>query len=87
MAGKCKCKKDIEEKLLEQFKKKSPEAVDHGVALQGYALVITDDTLEQKGCMDIKATANFPLKKGGFKLKSISQSMIFTFCPFCGVKY
>lgn len=87
MAETCNCKKDIEAKLLARFKESAPEASDHGLESKGYAFVITDDVFEQKGCMEIKATANYPMKKGGHKLKSISQSMIFTFCPFCGVKY
>jgi hypothetical protein len=87
MAETCNCKKDIEAKLLARFKESTPDASDHGLELKGYALVITDDAVEQKGYMIIKATANYPLKKGGYKLKSAEQSMVFTFCPFCGVKY
>jgi len=83
----CECKKELEAKLLARFKEHSPEATDHGVSLQGYALVIEDDTLRQKGCMTATASAVYPLKKGGTKLKKITQSMLFTFCPFCGVKY
>ncbi|QOY96365.1 hypothetical protein IM543_11395 [Massilia sp. UMI-21] len=82
----CNCKKDIEEKLLNRFKEMSPEATGHQVSLTGYALIL-GDKLEQKGCMTISAEAAFPLKKGGTKAKKQTQNMIFTFCPFCGVKY
>ena len=82
----CTCRKDIEEKLLARFKAQSPEANAHEVDLQGYTLILGDN-LVCKGYMPIKATASFPLKKGGFKEKKIMQNMIFTFCPFCGVKY
>ncbi len=82
----CECKTDIEEKLLSRFKEQSPEATMHEVELQGYTLII-GEKLESKGYMPIKCEANFPLKKGGFKPKAIKQNMIFTFCPFCGVKY
>lgn len=82
----CNCKKEIEEKLLNRFKEMSPEAEKHEVSLTGYALIF-GDKLEQKGCMTIAATADFPLKKGGVKSKKQTQNMVFTFCPFCGVKY
>lgn len=82
----CTCRKDITEKLLDRFKEQSPEARDHEVDLQGYTMII-GDKLVTKGYMPIKAVASFPLKKGGFKEKKQTQNMIFTYCPFCGVKY
>lgn len=82
----CNCKTEIEGTLLTRFREMSPEAQAHAVDLTGYALIL-GDTLEQKGCMKLEATADFPLRKGGFKRKTQLQNMIFTFCPFCGVKY
>lgn len=82
----CNCKNDLEEKLLTRFREMSPEAVGHEVSLTGYTFII-GDKLEYKGCMNIEAAADFPLRKGGFKRKTQSQNMIFTFCPFCGEKY
>jgi hypothetical protein len=82
----CSCKTEIEEKLLERFKEVSPEAQAHEVELTGYAFILGEQ-LEYKGCMKIDAIADFPLRKGGFKRKTQQQNMIFTFCPFCGVKY
>jgi len=84
---KCNCKADLEAKLLERFKEHSPEATEHGVSLQGYTLLIEDNRLRQAGYMTAAASALYPLKKGGTKLKKITQNMIFTFCPFCGEKY
>lgn len=82
----CDCKKDIEQKLLDRFKETNSEASNHSVHLQGYTLVL-GDKLDLKGYMEIAAKARFPLKKGGDKEKTIKQNMVFTFCPFCGVKY
>ena len=82
----CNCKAEIEEKLRIRFKEISPEAENHDVSLTGYALILGDQ-LEQKGCMKAEAKADFPLKKGGMKAKTQVQNMIFTYCPFCAVKY
>lgn len=84
----CTCKTDIEKKLMTRFTQQSPEATKHEVELTGYALILDDEmSMTQKGCMKLEAVADFPLKKGGVKSKTQIQNMIFTFCPFCGVKY
>lgn len=85
----CNCKTEIEAKLLERFKNLSPEAKSHEVELTGYALVIQDNAIVSKGCMDISTKAEFLVKKSGsFKLKKASGgNMVFTFCPFCGKRY
>lgn len=82
----CNCRQEIEKKLLKKFQEESPEAKEHSVELMGYALIF-GDTLKLKGCMPIKQLAQFPLKKGGFKKKEVKLNMMFTYCPFCGVKY
>lgn len=83
----CTCRKDIEEKLLNRFKEQAPEATGHEARLQGYAIIFGDAGVKEKGCMPFKLTATYPLKSGGFKQKKTEQNMIFTCCPFCGVKY
>ena len=81
----CDCKKDIEAKLLERFKLTAADASEHGVELQGYALVIEDSGLSSKPVMPYKMSATYPIKKGGTKLKSVTGNMILNYCPFCGV--
>lgn len=83
----CECKQDIEKRLLERFKGQEPDAKDHGVELSGYTFVIIGNKMESRGYMPIHVTAEHPLKKGGFKYKKQTQNMVFTYCPFCGVKY
>jgi hypothetical protein len=63
-----------------------PGALEHSARLAGYALVITDGGLIQKGCMPIEMTAAHPLKKGGHKARTERSSMFFNYCPFCGEK-
>lgn len=86
MAEKCTCKKDIEGRLLARFKEAAPEASGHSVVLAGYALVLHENSLLQKPYMEIRVSAAFPLKKGGTKPKVVRENMIFSYCPFCGVK-
>lgn len=83
----CACQSDIEARLLKRFVEQSPEATAHNATLMGYALIYNDNGLVSKGCMPIEFTAVHPLKKGGSKSKTSKQNMIFSFCPFCGVKY
>lgn len=82
----CDCQKDIETRLLERFKSQSPEAKSHRVSLQGYGLAIIGDAMLSIPLMPIKATASFPLKKGGEKERTQTSNMFFNYCPFCGEK-
>jgi len=81
----CDCRKNLEAKLTERFKQMSPDATGHKVALQGYAICL-GETLHSRSFMPYKATAEFPLKKGGTKVKSELGNMFFSHCPFCGEK-
>lgn len=82
----CNCKKEIEAKLLERFKRNAPEARQHGVELEGYSFVIVENSLKERPCMQFKTSALFPLKNGSEKLKNSRANMFFSFCPFCGTK-
>lgn len=81
----CNCRQTIEAKLLDRFKLSATDASNHGVELQGYALLFVDDGVISKPVMPYKTSAIYPLKKGGTKLKSATANMIFNYCPFCGV--
>jgi len=82
----CDCRTRIEEKLKARFVEQQPSSKEHEARLTGYALIF-GETLTEKGAMEAELKAMFPLKKGGEKQKTIKHSMIFTFCPFCGVAY
>jgi len=82
----CDCRKDLETRLLEQFKSVAPEATGHEVSLKGYAFFFSSD-VSIKGVMAAEKVAEFPLKNGGFKRKIEKFSMVFSYCPFCGVAY
>lgn len=82
----CDCKSDIEAKLLDRFQKATPEASAHGVTLQGYGLHFVNNTAELAGFMPYEAQADHPKKDGGVRVKKLKGNMMFSFCPFCGVK-
>jgi hypothetical protein len=82
----CDCRKDIEARLTERFKEGAPGASGHSVELQGYGFAIVGNVLMVKPYMRYTAEAEFPLKKGGTKWKKQTGTMVFSFCPFCGVE-
>jgi hypothetical protein len=82
----CDCKRNVEAKLLARAKEMHPDATGHEVKLAGYAFIF-GKTVQLKGCMPFEFRAEFPLKKGGTKHKTEKTNMMFTFCPWCGVKY
>ena len=82
----CDCRKQIEAKLLEHFKANAPTAVDHEVELQGYGFAVVDNTMTMRPYAPYKASALFPLKRGGTKPKTRTGFMSFSFCPYCGEK-
>lgn len=82
----CDCHSKIEKRLLDRFKELAPEAKNHQVMLTGYTLLL-GKSLCEIGFMELKATAEHPLKKGGFKEKTSKENMLFNYCPFCGKSY
>ena len=86
-ATECTCNADIAAKLEARFKEAQPEATDHNVRLQGYGFSILGNSMVLRPFMPYKATAVYPLKKGGTKEKTVTGNMIFSYCPFCGSKF
>lgn len=83
----CKCRDDIEKKLLDRFKEQQPDAKDHAVTLGGYTFTLEDGNAVMKGYMPYEFEALYPLKNGKTKRKTYKQAVVFSFCPFCGEKY
>lgn len=80
----CNCKSTVEAQLLERFKAAEPNASEHRVSLHGYGLAIVNNTLELRGCMEVKASAKHSTKTGTTRVKKQTQIMGFSYCPFCG---
>jgi hypothetical protein len=83
----CECINTVTKKFLERFKDKEPEVKDHKLSLDGYSMVFDKGEVKSIGCMPVSMSAIYPLKKGGEKLKKSNSYLLFTFCPFCGVRY
>jgi hypothetical protein len=83
----CDCRSKIEKNMLQRFKEQASEAKNHAVILTGYGFALIDNKLTELGLMQVNATAEHPLKKGGFKEKTHKESLFFNYCPFCGAKY
>lgn len=79
----CTCREDLEKKLLARFKEDNPDSTEHRVELTGYALII-GERLEQYPVMKIKASHVVTAKNGNQREKKVEQSMICSYCPFCG---
>jgi hypothetical protein len=83
----CDCKKSIEARLLDRLKTEHPEGQNHSATLDGYGFGITEDNkMVLQGCTPISLQLMVPKKDSGLKPKKINQSMVWTFCPFCGAK-
>jgi hypothetical protein len=81
----CDCRKNLEDRLKELFAHKNPDGSGHRVELQGFSICL-GETVSIRAFMPYKTTAEFPLKKGGTKIKSGTGNMFFNYCPWCGVK-
>lgn len=80
----CTCKSDIEEKLFKKVTNDCPEYIDTDITIEGYDISLGK---EQRGAFNIKFNANYLNENNCLKEINISQKLIFTYCPFCGVKY
>jgi hypothetical protein len=83
----CDCSIAVQNKLLENFKINKPDWQEHSANLDGYGFVMLNSELKTVGVMPLKLTWKETLKNGSVKFKKRVQSVSFTYCPFCGVKY
>lgn len=85
----CDCKSTLTEKLLERAKEQLPDSRNLEVELTGYTFVFGDDnSLALRGFMPVEVKHTVTVKKTGLdRVKKDKTSLIFTYCPFCGVKY
>lgn len=82
---KCTCKADIEARLVERFKADYPEAQNVKLTIESYGLGLRENTMVVQGAAPIKYSALVPRKAGGTKQISRKASLVWSFCPFCGV--
>lgn len=89
----CNCKTDFTEKLLERAKEQLPNSKNIEVTMTGYTLLLGTNeagqgTLLSRGFMPVEIKHTITVKKTGLdRVKKDKTSLLFTYCPFCGVKY
>lgn len=82
--GECTCKTEIEQKLLDQFKKQAPTAQRHQAELQSYGFKVVGNTMQLAPYMQFKLTADYPTSTRASRHRAKVGVMHFSFCPFCG---
>lgn len=85
----CECKSKIEAALTKQHAERQPDATDHGARLEGYraGINLKSGKVTTRPGMDYKVSAAHTVKATGRQVvKSKKGTMLFSFCPFCGVK-
>lgn len=80
---KCNCKSELEAQLAETFNERHPDKAPYSAELQGYGLAHNGNELQLVGCMPVQLTPTSPTGK---RPKTLKSRMVFTYCPFCGVK-
>ncbi len=85
----CDCKDSIESKIKDKFaeEKRGENISDLSASLNGYGMVIINNTLTLRPSMPIAIEFKTPLKTNASKMKRTKKELpiLFSFCPFCGV--
>ena len=72
---------------MDKLKAERPDDQGHHAQLEGYGFALTDDNkMLLVGGTPITLQSMTPRKAGGMKSFRINQTMVWTFCPFCGTK-
>lgn len=82
----CDCIEKIEKNVVTRYEKEHPTANSVKADVKNYTFCMGAN-ITVKGFFDLHLIASHPLKSGEFKQKKSKTRLIFTFCPFCGVKY
>ncbi|MDC4151729.1 hypothetical protein [Acinetobacter baumannii] len=85
----CSCKKDFQERFLDRAKEMFPDSTNHEVEIENYAFVFNkDNSMELRGYQPVVISHTATVKKTGLqKVKKEKTSLLFSYCPFCGVKF
>jgi hypothetical protein len=84
----CNCKSEIEAKFLEKVKADLPESSNHNLEMKSYSFLLDGNTMTLRGYMPVEIQHAVKNKKTGVeRVKKEKTSVLFTYCPFCGVRY
>lgn len=81
----CDCRKDLEQKMLENFKLQNPDASNVNVSMDGYAFQLVENGMRMVNVMPCKITYTNTVKKTG-RQKDRQKTINITgnYCMFCG---
>lgn len=79
----CKCKVEIEAKLLEHYRTQQPDHMSHEVTMEGYGYTL-GDRVGYRPFMPVRIESQRLIKGGGTRKTTARSRMFFSFCPFCG---
>lgn len=83
----CDCRATFTEKFLERAKELYPDSKDHSVELKNYAFVFSEGGMDLRGSIPVELTHTVTNKKTGVtRSKKEKTSLLFSYCPICGVK-
>lgn len=84
----CDCKATFTAKFLERAKELYPDSKDHSVELKNYAFVFNKEGgMDLRGYIPVELTHIVTNKKtGATRSKKEKTSLLFSYCPICGVK-
>jgi hypothetical protein len=80
----CTCHPDIEKKIAAQYQKDHADVVVTNASISGGAINFTTGKVVYGASYAIETT--MPTKAGHMRRKVVKGLMVFSHCPFCGVK-
>ena len=84
----CNCKSEISEKFLERVKSERPDSTNHNLEMTAYTFLLEGNRMTLRGFMPVSIEHTVKNKKTGLeRVKKEKTSVLFTYCPFCGVPY
>ena len=83
----CECRKDLEQKMLENFKRQNPDAQDVSVSMAGYAFQLVGNGMRMVNVMPCKIIYKNTVKRTGQqKDRQKTINIAGNYCMFCGQK-
>lgn len=80
----CTCHADLEKKIAEKYQEDHTDVIVTGASISGGGINFTTGSVVYGSPYAIET--NVPTKAGGVRRKVVKGLMVFSHCPFCGVR-